>query len=99
MDAAKRRPIEPALIELNTLYAHYSPDASPTKPNWGRCASRIVGGAARRFAILRLRCSVGSRFFGSDGCSWLASDGCSCAAGRLSVFAMCAGMIAGRLVL
>ena len=44
------------------------------QPNCGCRATRTVGGAARllaTLAILRWRCRFCSRFFGSDGCSWL----------------------------
>ena len=79
-----------------------------SQPNCGRCATRTIG-AVRVFAILRLCCGFGSGFFESEGCSCAnASSTCvvvetsATVAGTVtqaSVFAICAGMTVGRLVL
>ena len=77
-----------------------------SQPNCGRCATRTI---VRVFAILRLCCGFGSGFFESEGCSCAnASSTCvvvetsATVAGTVtqaSVFAICAGMTVGRLVL
>src|ERR1700704_3925849 len=78
----------------------------PNQPDCTCRAARKDCGAVYLFAILAWYCSLGSRFFGLDGCGCLALDGCICANAfrsfaltETSVAAAGGGMLASSLAI